>query len=1130
MYSAMTTTPKDPGTQNRFETDFFVLRTPLLPFDEVAGWGEGLKGSRLFREDADPDTLQAAWKDDVQLLRGRLRSILDRPEVLHALFVASPSLQSGIDHWRLNPDSKKGIQAERALTRYFERMSTRPTPFGLFSGTTVGRVDSQDDRFRLALQRLQNYRTCTRLDFDYLFALTSELRRDPALSMEMTYRPNSSLYRASEAWHYVESRVAGSRRSYNLVKVPADEFLNAVLDRAQNGASFVELCDVVLQRSGDSDVSGEDARGYIQELVHNDVIVSSLVPLLTGQQALDDLIDQLASLPSGRALSTTLQGIRSDLANLDHEEPGVSPSRYKEIASAMEALPGGFDLDKGFQVDMITTAEDALLGKGVIDEILHGVDVLCRLGDAFEPDEVRSFRDAFSARYEGAMVPLLEALDEDIGIGFGRYARDCSPLLRGIGFGAAAGSGGFPLSGWHTLILKKLIECARDGKQELSLDAGDLPVREGYLSRLPDSFSVSAVLVARSAQDVEAGAFDVHLMGGSGPSGARMFGRFCHADGELERLVRSHLAQEANHNPEAVFAEVVYLPEGRLGNVLCRPVLREYEIPYLARSGAPKDHQIPLQDLLVGVSGGRITLYSKRLEREVMPRLSNAHGFVNSSLPPAYRFLCCLQHQSGIAVPNFFWGSLGGFDFLPRLRVGRLVLSLATWQLSQAEIHEIGEAEGSGRFFVVQEFRKRRNLPRWVVLQESDHALTVDLDNPLSVDAFVHVLKRSARATIVEMYPPPELLCVTGPEGRFHHELNVPFVRRPQPEQPAKEKSKRKETPIASSTIQRGIRTIGPGQDWLYVKLYGGSATLDDILTGVLAPLVRQACAPDNCHRWFFTRYADHHSHLRIRFHGQPDWLQRELMPRVSATFNPLLASGRLWKVQFDTYDREIERYGGREAMSIAEDIFFADSEAALEILAGLEGDDTFDTRWRVALLGLDRLLSDCGLDLEARKAHMERLCAAWNLEFRVTAGTKKQLAGKLRGERKKLQGLLGRASEDSPELSFAWPIFESRARRIVSAVRDLHALEEAGLLITDISDLIASYMHMHVNRLIRSSARAHELVLYDFLFNLYDGMLARERSRGKRRKIEPEPPVENEIAGNAGILAPALAGGDGEL
>ncbi len=41
--------------------------------------------------------------------------------------------------------------------------------------------------------------------------------------------------------------------------------------------------------------------------------------------------------------------------------------------------------------------------------------------------------------------------------------------------------------------------------------------------------------------------------------------------------------------------------------------------------------------------------------------------------------------------------------------------------------------------------------------------------------------------------------------------------------------------------------------------------------------------------------------------------------------------------------------------------------------------------------------------------------------------------------------------------------------------------------------DLAASFSHMHINRLIPSSLCAHELVLYDLLFQICDGRIARK-------------------------------------
>src|SRR5262245_1180889 len=103
----------NPNPQWDFKSsNFFVLRTPLLPFDEVVQWSEGLMAKAAV---SDPERLAAALNRDRSNLRFRLSQILDRTDVREALFVASPDLEQDIDIWRHEPDSKRGKRIERAL-------------------------------------------------------------------------------------------------------------------------------------------------------------------------------------------------------------------------------------------------------------------------------------------------------------------------------------------------------------------------------------------------------------------------------------------------------------------------------------------------------------------------------------------------------------------------------------------------------------------------------------------------------------------------------------------------------------------------------------------------------------------------------------------------------------------------------------------------------------------------------------------------------------------------------------------------------------------------------------------------------------------------------------------------------
>src|SRR4029077_9570790 len=145
------------------------------------------------------------------------------------------------------------------------------------------------------------------------------------------------------------------------------------------------------------------------------------------------------------------------------------------------------------------------------------------------------------------------------------------------------------------------------------------------------------------------------------------------------------------------------------------------------------------------------------------------------------------------------------------------------------------------------------------------------------------------------------------------------------------------------------------------------TSAADRVLTGLVAPLAAEALRSGQARRWFFIRFADPEPHLRVRFAGDPAWLWRELLPAFHEAARPWLDDGRVHRVQLDTYEREVERYGGPGGIELAEAVFSADSDAVLEALPPLVGEAGLDRRWRFAFLGIDRLLDDLGLDLEER-------------------------------------------------------------------------------------------------------------------------------------------------------------------
>jgi thiopeptide-type bacteriocin biosynthesis protein len=93
------------------------------------------------------------------------------------------------------------------------------------------------------------------------------------------------------------------------------------------------------------------------------------------------------------------------------------------------------------------------------------------------------------------------------------------------------------------------------------------------------------------------------------------------------------------------------------------------------------------------------------------------------------------------------------------------------------------------------------------------------------------------------------------------------------------------------------------------------------------------------------------------------------------------------------------------------------------------------------------------------------------------------------------LSALLDPAEAGGP---FAIPldVLMRRSLRVRRAATRLRRLAVRGDLSTALTPLLESHIHMHANRLFRSEARRHELVVYDFMACWYRQQRARQQGR----------------------------------
>jgi len=370
-------------------------------------------------------------------------------------------------------------------------------------------------------------------------------------------------------------------------------------------------------------------------------------------------------------------------------------------------------------------------------------------------------------------------------------------------------------------------------------------------------------------------------------------------------------------------------------------------------------------------------------------------------------------------------------------------------------------------------------LPRHLVIAEGDNELLIDMDNEVCLQILGATLVKKERVVLQEFLHTDGQCWVEGEGGRYTNEVIIPLKSTQTRSQPA--------AIVPARVAQLPQRRFVTGSEWLYVKVYCGTSSAERILKTAIRPLTKELVEEGIIDKWFFLRYADPEHHIRIRFHHASDkgfW--KIVLERLYTALRQDLDSGVAYKVQTDTYEREIERYGAA-TMELSEDIFYYDSEAVLDTIDLLEGEEGEHYRWLLATRGIDMLLQDAGYTLNTKAALLKRMQQSFFQEFGGDKALQTQLNDKYREHMRQLASFLDPQQDTENSIEEVTAIFTLRSMRTVKA------LQAAGL---PVHEQLSSYIHMFLNRILLSNQRKHELVIYHCLSRYYESQIAIQKKQ----------------------------------
>jgi thiopeptide-type bacteriocin biosynthesis protein len=1055
---------KHPSAQPLYvPADFYMLRAPALPAETFFRLTASPAGHS---PDLCTTDIQKLYEEATGQCYQELRSLSARELIKQAVAIASFSLFDGFQNLRQERVSRKTERIYSRLLRYIVRMCTRPTPFGLFAGVAMGTFADHTE-VELAVPVIE--RTRTRPTVDWLFTLISRLEQAPEVVAQLqvttnqtsqlrggrVFLPNTNIYGLSNA------------NDTRALSIRATSPVLYALERASQPVLYADLRRELIESFPRA--TPEQVDRLLWQLWENHFLLSDLLPPLTHKTPARYVLERLSPLKGVESTTASLQKVIETSEALDRAEAGSSVELLRELARHQEQLVSNSDQQQSqLQIDASLSTKSIRLNREIGTAAAQAAETMLRLSRlARGMSHLQHYLAAFLERYGAEQeVPLLDLLSPEKGLDAPVPYQNPPRTYPFRPFQ--------PEPDYQKLdaaLCALVTRAVNDRSIEIELTDDLISQLEQWSPKVeeaPPSLDIYLLIQARSQEALDRGEWRAIVAPNFGaPAGGRTFGRFFELlDQQGVEALHQFTRREEALFPDKIFAELSYLPaSAHIANVITQPGLRTYEIPVGTTPSVPRERVIHPHDLVVGVRHNRFYVRSLRLGKEVIA--CQSHMLNSQFAPNVCRFLLDLAYSSFVGLSPFNWGLAANLPFLPRVVQGKIVLRPAQWNLTASTIRladEKGASEDIRWFLGLQRWRSEWRVPRYVYLTYMDNRLLLDLEHPGMAKELQMELAKATDSnplSLVEVLPDFEHLWLKDSTGAtYFSEIVVPLLRadaladKPEKSSPAPQDR----VPARSRVISQQERSFFPAESWTYLKLYSAYKQHDELITGPLREFVKSLLRQDRIDCWFYIRYCDSAPHLRLRLHTHSSQASQELLAEALAWSRQLVEREQISHFSLDTYEREVERYGGPAAIEIVEQFFAADSVTASDLVAAHYNRHVTVDPHAIAVFSLDSFFAGWGLDLTERLQWLRQ-------------NTRKYEAGKaFHAKRQLLCDLVApwehtRNPDLMQQRELLCQLITPRQSMLPIVSTRIREIEKAGELWTPIEHMLGSLAHMHINR-----------------------------------------------------------------
>lgn len=795
-----------------------------------------------------------------------------------------------------------------SLIGYCSRVYARATPYGLFAGVSSGTFE---DKCSILYDTIPAKDKIVQSDSLWVFSLIQKLENIDSILTQLKITTNPNCYSINSRYKNPHvSDFGGSNKSKSTSSIKKTKPLDYIISAAKDPIMFSTL---VAELSEKLCTPKQVVFDYVKNLVKSEYLLTELRTPVLAEEPLQHIITILEHMFLEKDDLSVFLSVKEIYSLINKYNENPAQDLYLMIVSKMGNLINNTNNTNCLHTMYSVGVCENTLSEDVYNELTDFANILPTIvSDIHVPIHIKNYKKLFLEKYNNtAEVKIVELLDDDIGLG--------NPYEKSINETLSTDKTFF-----H--YMDYLINLAiMQGEKKVLLRDSDIAhissliqPRKEKLKDFSGSFELCVKILSASISELNKGNYSI-IIGenvGSDRCGAHSnrFSRIM-SDEYISKKVSYYERLKEAYGSIALIDAKELPTKGRLSNVTCGNI--NYDNVIMLGYYWPNENQIDLNDIVIGYDSLNDILYARSLSKNAIIKVDSDNMLNCMSNSPHLRFLREISYAYSAHSLSIFGELPNDKVYCPEIRYGKIIIKPETWNLSNLYISTV-----SYNIFCsdINQFAERFNMPKYIYLCDGDNTVLLNIYNDLCLQYLYKELKtKHSVKAIASDYNFYSTWDSNDHWNDYMTEYVFSFIKA----SPLDIVFPTKKC-IASELDSQ--RKFGYGEcNWLYCKIYLNPDYRGEYISQI-GILLKQLHENSLIDKGYFIQYSDATDgyHIRIRFHANQN---TDLVKNYFIQWlNTVSENYSYKKICFDTYEREVERYGGKYAIDLAEELFFADS------------------------------------------------------------------------------------------------------------------------------------------------------------------------------------------------------------